>query len=55
MRLEGPSKEEVEKAVDYLRQLRRDPEEFERWVDRVVEGWLKRKNYRLRSVTSKGH
>lgn len=36
------SKEEVRKAVRYLEELS-DPAKFERWVDRVMEGWAKRR------------
>jgi hypothetical protein len=53
--LEGPKQKEVEDAFEYLRELRKDPKKFEAWVDRVMEGWLKRreKNSSQHSRTSK--
>ncbi len=40
---EGPSQREVDEAFEYLRELRRNPAEFERWADMVVKGWLRKK------------
>ena len=33
---------EVREAVEYMEKLRKDPERFQAWADKVIEGWLKR-------------
>ena len=43
MTLARAKAKEAEEAIEYLRDLRKDPVRFEAWVDRVMEGWLKRK------------
>jgi hypothetical protein len=55
MSLEEPSQKEVDEAFEYLRELRKDPAEFDRWVDRVGKGWLRKKgkSSRRRSKASK--
>ena len=45
--------EELKKATEYMVKIRSNPQEFERWVDKVMEGWLKRKSYRRSSETLK--
>lgn len=43
MTLEEPSRKEVEEAVRYLEELRKDPERYQKWLDSVVDkalrGW----------------
>jgi len=43
MTLEGPSTKEVEEAVKFLEDLRKDPIRFEKWADKVIKGWIKGK------------
>ncbi|MDA4114924.1 MAG: hypothetical protein OK442_00040 [Thaumarchaeota archaeon] len=43
MTSERAKPKEAEEAVEYLRDLRKDPVRFEAWVDRLMKGWLKRK------------
>jgi hypothetical protein len=38
---EGEDKE-LREAVEYMQELRKDPKKFERWVDKVMDGWLKK-------------
>ena len=42
MTLEGTEAKEVKQAVEYMRELRRDPQRFNAWADRVIDGWLKK-------------
>lgn len=41
--MEEPSRKEVEEAVRYLEELRKDPERYQKWLDSVVDkalrGW----------------
>ncbi len=53
MTLEQPTDKEVEEAVKYMEELRKDPIKFEHWVDKVMDGWLKRKSSRRYWKTSK--
>lgn len=40
------SESELKNALAYLDELLSDDTKFERWVDRVMTGWKKRKGYR---------
>ncbi len=40
------SESELKHALAYLDKLLSDDTKFERWVDRVMTGWKKRKGYR---------
>jgi hypothetical protein len=53
MALKEPKQKEVEEAIKYLEDLRKDPQKFEKWVDRVMIGWLKKKSSHRRLKTSK--
>jgi hypothetical protein len=41
MTLERPSTEEVDEAIQYIRELRKNPAEYERWLDNVIDKALK--------------
>lgn len=42
MVLEGTEDEELKEALEYMKELRRDPQKFNARADRVIDGWLKR-------------
>jgi hypothetical protein len=42
MTVEGTEAKEVREALEHMRDLRRDPQRFNAWADRVIEGWLKK-------------
>jgi hypothetical protein len=42
MTLEGAEAKEVRQAVEYMKELRRDPHRFNAWADKVIDGWLKK-------------
>jgi len=41
MTLEKPSTKEVDEAIRYIRELRKDPAEYEKWLDIVIDKALK--------------
>ena len=42
-----PSKEEMKKAMAHIDELLADPVKFEKWLDRAIRAWRKkRRNYR---------
>ncbi|GEM_PF-3653391 len=47
--LKEPSEKQYKSALEYIDHLLSDEKEFERWANRVMEGWLKRKGYRKSS------
>ncbi len=53
MSLEEPSTKEVQEAVKFLKELRKDPEKYNRWLDNVLEralkGWRARKTWKTRT------
>jgi len=54
MTLEGTEAKEVREAVRYVKELRRDPQRFKEWADRVIDGWLrKERSSQRRSQASK--
>jgi hypothetical protein len=54
MTLEGTEAKEVREAVEYMKELRRDPQRFNAWADRVIDGWLKKeRSSQRRSQASK--
>ncbi len=45
---------ELREAIEYMEELRKDPERFQAWADRVIDGWLNRgQRSSRRSRTSK--
>jgi len=40
--LEGTEAKKVREALEYMKELRKDPPRFNAWADRVIDGWLKR-------------
>jgi hypothetical protein len=46
MVMKEPSEKELKQARDYIDKLLADPKEFEKWANKVIEGWLKRKRYK---------
>ncbi len=44
MSLEQQKAKEAREAIEHLRELRSDPDKFQAWADRVLEGWLRRKD-----------
>jgi hypothetical protein len=52
MIMKEPSEKELKEAREFIKKLLADPNEFEKWANRVVEGWLKRKHYRRGSVVT---
>jgi hypothetical protein len=54
MTLEGTEAKEVRAALEFMRELRRDPQRFNAWADRVIDGWLKKeRSSQRRSRASK--
>jgi hypothetical protein len=54
MASEGTEAKDVKEALDIMTELRKDPEKLSAWADRVIDGWLKRKQSSgRRSQTSK--
>jgi hypothetical protein len=46
--------EDVKEALEFMSELRKDPERFNVWADRVIDGWLKRnRGSRRRSQVSR--
>ncbi len=48
MALGEPSREEVEEAIRYMEELRKDPEKHNRWLDSALEEALKGEETRER-------
>jgi hypothetical protein len=46
MVMKEPSERELKQARDFIDKLLREPKELEKWVDKVMTGWLKRKHYK---------
>lgn len=46
MKLRESSQSELKHALAHLDELLADDAKFERWVDRVMAGWKKRRSYR---------
>jgi len=45
---------ELKEAIEYMEQLRKDPERFQAWAGKVIDGWLKKeRRSSQRSRTSK--
>ena len=53
MTLEEHSTEEVQEAVRFLEELRKDPEKYNRWLDNVLDkalrGWRTRKAWKAKT------
>ena len=48
MGFKEPSQEEMKKAMARIDELLADPVKFEKWLDRAIQAWRKkRRNYRL--------
>jgi hypothetical protein len=41
MTLDRPSSREVDEAIEYIRELRKNPAEYKRWLDNVIDKALK--------------
>ena len=41
-----PSEKELKQALEYIDKLHANPKELEKWANKVIDGWLKRKHYR---------
>jgi hypothetical protein len=41
MTLERPPTKEVDEAIRYIRELRKNPAEYEKWLDNVIDKALK--------------
>lgn len=44
--MKEPTEKELKEAREFIKKLLADPNEFEKWANRVMDGWLKRKRYR---------
>ncbi len=54
MTSEQQEAKDVKEALEFMEELRKDPEKSRAWADRVIDGWLKReRGSRRRSRTSK--
>lgn len=54
MSAEKEESKEVENALEFMSELRKDPQKLRAWEDRVIEGWLKKKqSFPRRSRTSR--
>lgn len=54
MTAEREEAKEVEKALEFMSELRKDPQKLRAWEDRVIDGWLKKKqSFQRRSRTSR--
>jgi hypothetical protein len=43
MTSEGTQAKDVKEALEFMTELRKNPEKLSAWADRVIDGWLKRK------------
>ena len=46
MVMKEPTEKELRQARDFIDKLLSDPKELDRWANKVMEGWLKRKHYK---------
>jgi len=46
MVMNEPDEKELRQARDFIFKLLREPKELEKWADKVMAGWLKRKHYK---------
>ena len=40
-----PSKEEMKEAMAHIDELLADPVKFEKWLDRAIRAWRKKRRY----------
>ena len=57
MTLEEPSTKEVQEAVKFLEELRKDPEKYNKWLgnvlDKALKGWRTRKAWKTKTGKTK--